>query len=60
MSTTEKLATIESEAKEAEAERKQNERRKRSNSSTRSNPKVRRRKSTLTPQELQDLLHGGS
>ncbi|OAX84035.1 hypothetical protein ACJ72_01594 [Emergomyces africanus] len=60
MSTTERLATIESEAKEAEAERKKNERRKRSNSSTRSNPKARRRKSTLTPQELQDLLHAGS
>ncbi|EEH48247.2 uncharacterized protein PADG_04331 [Paracoccidioides brasiliensis Pb18] len=56
ISTTEKLATVESEAKEAEAERKKYERRKRSNSSTRSNAKPRRRKSTLTPQELQDLL----
>ncbi|EGE82713.2 NIMA interactive protein [Blastomyces dermatitidis ATCC 18188] len=60
LSTTEKLANVESEAKEAEGERKKNERRKRSNSSTRSNTKPRRRKSTLTPQELQDLLHAGT
>ncbi|QSS61962.1 NIMA interactive protein [Histoplasma capsulatum] len=59
MSTTEKLANVESEAKEAEAERKKSERRKRSNSSIRSNAKTRRRKSTLTPQELEDLLHAG-
>ncbi|OJD24581.1 hypothetical protein ACJ73_04057 [Blastomyces percursus] len=60
LSTTEKLAKVELEAKEAEIERKKNERRKRSNSSTRSNTKPRRRKSTLTPQELQDLLHAGT
>ncbi|PGG98476.1 hypothetical protein AJ79_08848 [Helicocarpus griseus UAMH5409] len=60
MSTAEKLASVELEAKEAEAERKKNERRKRSNSSTRSNPKTRRRKSTLSPEELQDLLSAGS
>ncbi|PGH06268.1 hypothetical protein GX51_02465 [Blastomyces parvus] len=60
LSTTEKLANVESEAKEAETERKKNERRKRSNSSIRSNTKPRRRKSTLTPQELQDLLHASN
>ncbi|OJD17635.1 hypothetical protein AJ78_02285 [Emergomyces pasteurianus Ep9510] len=60
MSTAERLSAIESEAREAEAERRKKERRKRSNSSTRSNPKARRRKSTLTPQELQDLLHTGT
>ncbi|KLJ07878.1 hypothetical protein EMPG_16660 [Blastomyces silverae] len=60
LSTTAKLANVETEAKEAEAERKKNEGRKRSNSSIRSNTKPRRRKSTLTPQELQDLLHAGT
>ncbi|KAK2796842.1 hypothetical protein FQN50_009403 [Emmonsiellopsis sp. PD_5] len=60
MSMAEKLATVESEARAAEEERRKSERKKRSNSSTRSKPKTRRRKSTLTPGELQELLGAGS
>ncbi|KAK2775727.1 hypothetical protein FQN53_003079 [Emmonsiellopsis sp. PD_33] len=60
MSMAEKLATVESEARTAEEERRKSERKKRSNSSTRSKPRTRRRKSTLTPGELQELLGAGS
>ena len=56
MTVTEKLALVESEARNAEEERKVNENKKRSNSKRTSKQGSRRRKSTLSPEELEELL----
>jgi hypothetical protein len=56
MTITEKLALVECEARSAEEERKADENKKRSNSTRKSKQGGRRRKSTLSPEELEELL----
>ncbi|PGH14559.1 hypothetical protein AJ80_05879 [Polytolypa hystricis UAMH7299] len=56
----EKLAIVESEARHAQEERQMNESKKRSSSSRETKQRPRRRKSTLTPAELEGLIGSAS